>query len=54
MTPLPARTGESLDGAGIVAPIKAHACRALHVVSRNRSHHAIANQRLMQRGAERC
>ena len=46
--------GQSPAHLGVVAPIKARACDALHAVLRNRPSQAAAGARLMPRGAERC
>ena len=54
MPTLQALIGQSPANLGVVAPIKARACDALHAVLRSRPRQAGANARLMPRGAERC
>jgi hypothetical protein len=50
----PTRIGKSPTSRDVVAPIKTRACDALHAVLRSRQRRLDTEQRLMQRGSERC
>lgn len=54
VTALPNWISQSHSGSDIVAPIKARACQAWHVVRRSQPAHTGHGSRLMQRGDERC
>jgi hypothetical protein len=58
VTALPNRINQSPGGPEIVtdilAPIKEHACLAMHALLRGRPRRAAPGPTLMQRGAERC
>jgi hypothetical protein len=50
----PTEIGQTPTSRDVIAPIKARACDALHAVLRSRQRRLDTDQRLMQRGSERC
>ncbi|MDP7730955.1 MULTISPECIES: hypothetical protein [Mycobacterium] len=54
MTALQNWINQSPGGAGIAAPVKARACRALYAMRRGRPRPVVTGPNLMRRGDERC